>query len=318
MDVKDYKIITDVTTEPVTLAEAKSHLRQISETFAGDIQTYQSIAPGSHAIAASYSLIGTAIDVLGKLALVNLNAGACGTGGSVAAKIQESDTADTDDWQDFTGGAFTTVTTANDNAVQEKDYTGGKQYLRVVATVAGAACEFSADIVVKTGDTVEDTDILEWITDAREYCEGYTRRAHATQTVEAYLDNFPCKNEIRLPKPPLQSVTSVKYKDSAGTETTMTVNTQYIVDADSEIGRIVLPYGVSWPSFTPYPVNPIAIRYVCGYSSTNPIPKSIKKAMLLLIGYWYKNRDGDDDPKMWEAVKRAVHSKLIMYKAGWF
>lgn len=307
----NYKIITPVTVEPVSLATAKLHLRLTSDTFSGDIATSQSILPGSHTIAASYGLVGAAIDVLGKITLVTLNAGACGAGGSVAAKIQESD--DNLTWQDFIGGAFTTVTEATDNAVQELEYTGGKQYVRVIATVAGAACEFAADVITKSGDATEDSLILALIAAAREYCENYTGRALATQTIEAYLDDFPCRSEIELPMPPLQSVTSVKYKDSAGTETTMTAITAYIIDTDSDVGRIVLPYGLTWPSFTPYTVNPIKIRYVTGYTD---VPKSIKQAMLLLIGHWYANREAVGD--VGGQIEFAVKALLSQWRVRWF
>ncbi len=307
------KIITPPSVEPVTLAEAKAHLRQSSDSFDGDVTTYQSISPGSHNAAASYSLVGAAVNVLGFISMAILNAGACGAGGSVAAKFQESD--DAVSWLDVTGGAFTVVTEANDNAVQEKEYTGGKEYVRIVATVAVSACAFSADFVVKTGEVQENTLISDLITGAREYCENHTRRALATQTIEAYPDWFPCRNEIELPKPPLQSVTSVIYKDSAGTETTMTADTEYLTDLESSIGRLVLPYGKGWPSFTPYPMNPIKIRYVAGYSALNPMPKLIKQAMLLHIGYFYNHRDAVD---LNEETERAIKSMLTMYRTGWF
>jgi uncharacterized phiE125 gp8 family phage protein len=231
----------------------------------------------------------------------------------VVAKIQESD--DNANWQHYTGGAFQTVTAANDNAVQEKDYTGTKQYIRIVATVAGAACEFSADVLTKSGDSTEDTTINNLITSAREDAEDITRRAFATQTLEAYLDYFPHQCDIELPNPPLQSVTSVKYKNSAGVEVTMTANTDYIVDTDRNIGRIVLPYGKTWPSFTPYTVNPIKIRYVAGYTAENPIPEKFKQAMLLHIGFYYYNRDA---VSLDEQTNAAISRLLTSRKAGFF
>lgn len=312
------KVITAVVTEPLTLAEVKLHRRLESETFAGGTEAQQSIAPGSHAIAAAYSLLGSAADVLGKETIVNLNAGVCGSGGSIAAKLQESD--DTLVWPDVTGGAFNTVTEASDNAVQTIEYTGIKQYVRVVATVAGAACSFSADVIVKTGETTEDSllDIL--ITAAREYCEGKTGRALATQTLEAYPDGWPCGNEIELPYPPLQSVTSVKYKDSAGAETTLSADTDYIADTDSLVGRIVLPYGGSWPSATLYPVNPIKIRYVAGYTTENPMPKMIKLAMLLLIGHWFENREAvmAGQFAVSKEIELSVKALLLPHRTRWF
>jgi uncharacterized phiE125 gp8 family phage protein len=306
----EFKISTAITTEPVSLAEVKLHRRLSSNTVSGDFATTQSIVPGAHVIAASFGLVGSAVDVLGKIVLVNLNAGTCGAGGSVAAKIQESD--DNAIWSDWTGGAFTTVTESNDNAVQEIDYTGVKQYIRVVATVAGATCGFGADIVTLTGDATEDSLLTDLITAAREYCEGITGRSFATQTITAYLDAFPCADRFELPRPPLQSVTSIKYKNSGGTETTMTATTDYLVDTDSNIGKIVLPYSKSWPSFTPYPVNPITIVYVAGYAA---LPKSLKQAMLIHLGYFYEHRD---EAALNEETKKLVLRLLAQYKTWWF
>lgn len=306
----DYKVITPISTEPVSLTEAKTHLRLTSGTFAGDTTTYQSIVPGDHDVAV---LTGTAIDVLGYTTLINLDAGTCT--GNVAAKIQESDTGESIDWQDFS--SFTTVTEANDNAIQEIDYTGGKQYVRIVATVTGVACSFSANVIVKTGDVTEDDLISALITAAREYCEGFTGRALATQTLEAYPQRFPCADEIELPRPPLQSVTSVKYTDSDGDETTMTEDTDYIVDTDSTVGRIVLPYAETWPTATLYTVNPIKVRYVAGYET---IPRSIKQAMLLLIGHWYANREAVlvGQGTMSKEIEFAVKALLTMQRVRWF
>jgi len=137
-------------------------------------------------------------------------------------------------------------------------------------------------------DDTEDSLLESMITAAREAAEQYTGRALATQTIALYLDDWPAGDYIELRKPPVQSVTSVKYKNSAGTETTMTVTTDYIVDTDSQTPRIVLPYGEDWPSFTAYPVNPITITYVAGYTT---VPRAIAQAILLLVGYMYNNRD---------------------------
>jgi uncharacterized phiE125 gp8 family phage protein len=319
-DIVEYKIITPVATEPLTLAEVKQHLRITSETFAGDVETNQSIVPGSHNIATAYSLKGSSVDVLGKITIVNLNAGTCGSGGSITAKIQEADVDEEAYYEDVDDGDFDVITEANDNAVQEHEYIGGKQYIRIVVTVAGAACSFSADVITKTGQTDEDTFLSALITTAREYCENRISRALATQTIDAYLDKFPCRDYIELPRPPLQGVTSVKYIDSDGDETTLTENTDYIVDDLSNVGRIVLPYSGIWPTATLYPVNPIRIRFITGYYSSDPIPKSIKQAMLLLIGHWHENREAvmTGAINMTKVIEFAVDALLAMYKTRWF
>jgi uncharacterized phiE125 gp8 family phage protein len=166
--------------------------------------------------------------------------------------------------------------------------------------------------------SAEDLLILSLITAAREYCESITGRALAAQTLETRLDGFPRCYEIELPRPPLQSVISVTYKSSDGTETELRENTDYIVDSDSNVGRIVLPYGASWPVFTPYRANPVKIRYIAGYTDQNPIPKTIKQAMLLLIGYWFENREAAlTESGASVQIEFAVKALLNLHKVWW-
>lgn len=311
--MRNLKLVTAVTTEPITKADAKAHLRLDSETYAGDMTTVQSIVPGSHVVAADYSLEGASGDVSGLRALVNLNAGTCGSGGSVDVKVQESD--DDLNWTDWS--SFAQVTEANDNAVYEKEYTGSKQYIRAVATVATASCEFSVDIITDSGSTAEDSQLDAWIQAAREYGEDFTGLAFAPQTWDYFLPDFPNKDDyIKWPKGPLTAVTHVKYTDSDGNELTATVNTDYIVDVDTAPGKIFLPYGEVWPVFVPYPYNAVVVRGVCGYTGAAPyiIPHNLRQAMLVHVGLMHKYRDGDV-PK---TAMNAVHSLYYLNKARWF
>jgi uncharacterized phiE125 gp8 family phage protein len=283
------KVYSPAAIEPVSLQEQKEHCRLDSGAFTDNLVPAQSIAPGSHVIANNYTThIGTYADVLGYQAIVVLDAGTNGATGTVDVKIQESD--DHATWTDWTGGAFTQVTTANDNAVYKIAYTGTKQYIRPVAKVLLAACEFGVQILKYTSDATEDALLTSLIKTARAGVEAFTHRQIITATWDAYLDSFPTKNYITLPWGQLQSVTSLAYTDSAGTVTTMTVTTDYLVDTVSDPGRIVLPYGVSWPCYSWYPVNPIACRFVCGYGAAAAVPEGIKTAIKMMVADLYAER----------------------------
>ena len=67
----------------------------------------------------------------------------------------------------------------------------------------------------------DDTIIDSLAKSGRVYLENFTRRAFVTQTVRHEFDCWPASGVIRLPRPPLQSVTSVKYYNSAGVLTTL-------------------------------------------------------------------------------------------------
>ncbi|MFH0766319.1 MAG: hypothetical protein V2A61_07855 [Calditrichota bacterium] len=155
---------TAPTLEPITLAELKLHLRADSETFDGNLTLTQSLAYGSHAIANNYTVhCGTGIDVLGKQAEVLLHCGTNGATGTNDTQIQESDQFATG-YTAWTGGAFTQVTTANDNADYKLPYTGAKQYIRTASKVLLAACEFGTSILVNAATTAEDADLTDLIT----------------------------------------------------------------------------------------------------------------------------------------------------------
>ena len=155
---------------------------------------------------------------------------------------------------------------------------------------------------LRVGDS-DDNYISDLITCAREFCEEYQGRAYFSQTLEITLDQWPYENNIyirheayrfELPRAtPLQSITSIIYKDQDGTPNTWEA-ANYIIDTDSQPGQIVLPYGSIWPQFSLYPVNAIRIRYVAGIdpaSPATPFPARIRQAMRLLIGHWFENRE---------------------------
>ena len=301
------KLIAAPAVEPVTLAEVKAHLRLDSGSLADDTTSVQSIATASHGIAAVYSLEGDSVEVLGYRVLVILDVGLAG--GTVDVKLQEREIA-TGTWADVTNGAFTQISVANDNATYELDYLGEKRYLRPVATVAGGSSIFGVTIQKVAVYASDDTLLTGLIQAAREYAEGYQNRALCTQTWELVLDSWPSESYIEIPLPPLQSVTSIKYKDTAGVESTW-ADTNYIVDIDSFLGRLVWGYGVTWPTVTLYPAGGIRIRFVAGYGLAAAVPGMTKAAILLLIGHLYENREAGQEKALQE-IPFGVKSLLGM------
>jgi len=170
--------------------------------------------------------------------------------------------------------------------------------------------EAKEHIRVETDFTADDDLITNLIIAAREYCEGFQNIAYITQTWELVLDKFPVKDYIQLPRPPLQSVTSVKYKDYEGTETTLDAS-KYIVDTDNEPGNVVLAYNESWPSFTPYPTGAVRVRFVAGYGDEAAnVPQKVKQAIHLLMGHWYENREAVFTGTISKEIEFAVHALL--------
>lgn len=158
--------------------------------------------------------------------------------------------------------------------------------------------------------TDENALVTALIVAAREYCEKYSGRAYITQTIRASFDGWP-RFPIRLPRPPLASVTSVKYFGEDNTEYTLDA-ANYYVDTDTEPGRIALASGISLPATTLRDINAVQVTYTAGYGNAAAVPQRVKQAMLLLIGYWYQNREAALAGSTSKEIDFAVHSLLGM------
>lgn len=140
--------------------------------------------------------------------------------------------------------------------------------------------------------TDEDWLIQAHIIAARRRAESLTHRRLVTQTWDWFLDRFPCW-EMEVPFGQLQSVTSVKYLDTAGVEQTL-AGTEYLVDAKSDPGRITPAYGKVWPT-TRAQMNAVTIRFVCGYGLADRVPWEIRAAILLMVGHLFEHREDVSD-----------------------
>jgi len=304
-------LVTPSAIEPVTLLEVKEHLRIDSGTMADNLTITHSIEAGDQAIIAGYGLLGASVDVMGSDVLVVLEAGVFGAGGLVDVKLQHSETGGAP-WDDVTGGAFAQVDDAADETTYELAYSGGKQYLRAVATVAVAICAFGVYVIERAPATYEDTLIAGFIKAAREYCESYQNRAYITQTWELLLDDFP-DSVIQIPLPPLQwtiaADMSITYYDTAGAANVVAA-ADYQVDIHSHKGRVCPVYGKSWPTTILRSMNGVVVQFKAGYGLlATDVPERVRLAIKVLAGHMYENREATDTKEHLE-VPFAVRSLL--------
>ncbi len=143
-------------------------------------------------------------------------------------------------------------------------------------------------------------------------------RALITQTWDYWLDAFPIAQTffplnvqwqswapqtvdrtaarsghfIKLPLPPLRSVTHVRYYDVDEVQATF-ASSSYQVDTVSTPGAIVLHDGQAWPSTVLRPRNGVEIRLEAGYGDRNDVPEDIKLGIKMLVGSAYENREAD-------------------------
>lgn len=141
--------------------------------------------------------------------------------------------------------------------------------------------------------TDDDTILAVYIKAARVRAEMFTRRAFVTQTLRLRLGVFPGERFIELPRPPLASVTSLKYYDSDNVQQTVdaaSLTEGYEVVTDELVGKLVLRDGASWPSPVYARADAIEVIFVAGYGAYTAVPETLRLAVLHLVAHYYENR----------------------------
>jgi uncharacterized phiE125 gp8 family phage protein len=149
----------------------------------------------------------------------------------------------------------------------------------------------------------DDTYITHLITVARTHAERYLGGAIPKQTWVWTLDAWPVF-PVDVPKPPLVSVVSFSYTDSAGITHDVSAS-DYTVDTENMPGRIYYEP----PAAALADIKGVRIEFEAGYKSADDIPADIRHAILLLVGHWYENRE-DVAPDRLTIVPRCVDALL--------
>ena len=172
--------------------------------------------------------------------------------------------------------------------------------------------DIKAHLRIDTGD--EDAYLLRRVKSARRYVEIVTRRQLITATWELHLDKFPRSGTaIRLPYPPLRSVTSIKYCDTDGAEQTWTA-AEYRVDTDSEPGRVTEAYDYTWPT-TRDMTGAVVVTYSAGYGATSAdVPEELRDAIEILVAQWHEFREAVVTGVAIAPVPLSVESLLWHYR----
>jgi uncharacterized phiE125 gp8 family phage protein len=304
-------LVTAPTTEPLTIAEVKAHLR-LDSTNGEPAPTAPTVAlivaagnitAGTHRYLVTFVTAGGETDagaISSELTTILATHGqvavsAIPLGGSAVTSRKLYRTA-------ANGSTYLLLTTISNNTA---------------TTYTDNLADTSLGAQAPTTNTTADPELTSWLTAARQYCETFTHRAFITQTWDWNLDAFPSDDCFRLPKAPLISVTSVTYVDSNGTTQTVSASDYTVVTPagpECAPGFIVPAYSLYWPTARSVP-NAVTVRFVAGYGAAAAVPAGIKAAMKLLIGHWYERREAVNVGNITSTLDYAVDALLWPYKS---
>jgi uncharacterized phiE125 gp8 family phage protein len=148
--------------------------------------------------------------------------------------------------------------------------------------------------------TDDDTYLTGLVVVATEWIESWIGRSLRAQTWELRLDHFSC-GRIKLPKPPVASITHIKYIDTAGTETTWAAENYRLLGIGTIESAVVPAYGVYWP-LTRSEAEAVRVTFLTEASTS----AAVKHAIKLIVGHFYENReDGSAEPP------KAIHMGVM-------
>lgn len=168
----------------------------------------------------------------------------------------------------------------------------------------------AAKLWLRVDTSADDTIVAALIKAARQVIESQCNLTCTTTTHTLTLDCFP-STWIYLPRGPLQSVTSVKYYDSDGTQQTW-ASTNYIVDTKTPSPRIGRADGISWPIYDTR-IAPIEVVYVAGYgNAATDVPDALIVAAKMIVADMYENRQTGAEREIF--MNPTVDHLLSLYK----
>ncbi len=167
------------------------------------------------------------------------------------------------------------------------------------------------------GHPGNDAEVQAVLDSAVEEAEAFTRRTlRATTTRTITYDRW--QHVFKMPFPPLQSISSVKYYNTADTPVLTTVtNTNYNVSTPTDgVGYFEFISTFVPPTLTSLRSDRIEIIAVTGWGSKANIPARIKVAIRHLVKY---NFDGEKEPSNFQVSgRRSVETILDSLSFGFY
>lgn len=166
----------------------------------------------------------------------------------------------------------------------------------------------------------EEDDLIDGlITSARQLFETETGRQVISADWLIYLEHFPRwpHQTIRVPRPPLTAVSSLKYRDPGGTLRTLAEDRYNViapVGPDAEPGRIDPAPSTFWPDTAHGVTDAVQIAITAGAADAPSVPEDVKRVIRQILGLLYDYRGPDANAI---ALENATLKRALGYFRAW-
>jgi uncharacterized phiE125 gp8 family phage protein len=161
---------------------------------------------------------------------------------------------------------------------------------------------------------VEDALFESLINLGRQQVENITEHQLNEATFIQYFDGFPVNRCFLLSKPPLISVTSVKYLDADGAEQTIDPSNYIVHSKNQHRGIVQFKKDYSFPTVRDEQIDSVFIEFVCGYEnwSAEGVPETLKTAIKLFVNDVWSHREYQLDGTVTGSIQDNTVAKQIL------
>ena len=120
--------------------------------------------------------------------------------------------------------------------------------------------------------------------------------------------------EMRLPRPPLKTVTGITYVDANGDSQTVTSSIYDVITYQTP-GLIRLAYQQNWPSDLRGHPDDITVTFTCGEAASD-VPDRTKQAIKLFVAHMYTERTPVVIGRSLNSVEVPMGIMFLLERAG--
>jgi uncharacterized phiE125 gp8 family phage protein len=163
---------------------------------------------------------------------------------------------------------------------------------------------------LKITSSDEDTSISSMIADARRCIEGRTGLVLTPRQVEECFDSLP--EVLALSSWPIRTIVSISYVDPNGADQSI-ASGQYRASIKKRPARLTAAVNSVWPFVAAVP-SAVTVTVDAGYANPADVPETIIRAMKLLVGHYYSNREAVVSGERAVAVELPMAVETLLFE----
>lgn len=172
-------------------------------------------------------------------------------------------------------------------------------------------------LAIESDETAFDDLLADYIRSAAAYLQSECHISLISTTYTAYWDDWPDSEIIKVPLWPVSSITSLKYLNASGVETTISGVQSDLISCPARV-RLAAS-STSWPILQTDTLNRVRLTFVAGYGSDSlTVPDMVKHAIKMLVAHWFRNRETVLVGSISKDLEHATASLIMLLKRNEF